>query len=127
VGRQVRAAFKLHGDRPWPERNPLREPSRLATLALLRYARSVAKRLPDDARDRIAARRGDPTPATVPVSQLPVGYSNLLDMPIKPFAERGVRRLLRRQRREPALRSPLDRGRAGHARGGGSVGDALVV
>jgi hypothetical protein len=85
---RVRAAFKLHGAQPWLERNPLREPSRLATLALIRYVRSRAKRLPDDLRDLRVARRGETVPTRVEVPQLPVGYSNLLDLPIKPIAER---------------------------------------
>lgn len=85
---RVRAAFKLHGARPWLERNPLREPSRLAALTLLRYARSQARRLPAEIADHRAARRGESVAIGVDVPQLPVGYSNLLDLPIKPFADR---------------------------------------
>jgi hypothetical protein len=80
---RVRAAFKLHGARPWLERNPLREPSRLSALTLLRYLRSRARRLPDDLR---AARARGSDGSDVP--PLPVGYSNLLDLDLKPFAER---------------------------------------
>lgn len=75
---RVRAAFKIHGARPWLERNPLREPSHLAMLTLLRYGRSRALR---------AGRRGrSERPAEV--ITLPVGWSNLTDLPLKPFDER---------------------------------------
>jgi hypothetical protein len=85
---RVRAAFKLHGARPWLERNPLTEPSRLTALTLLRYVRSQARRVPGVIQDRRAARRGEPVATRVQVPPLPVGYSNLLDLPLKPFAER---------------------------------------
>ncbi len=85
---RVRAAFKLHGARPWLERNPLREPSRLAALTLLRYLRSRARRLPDEVRDQRAARAGRSVPNRIDVPPLPVGYSNLVDLELKPFTER---------------------------------------
>ena len=87
---RIRAAFKLHGSRPWLERNPLREPTHLASLTLLRYARSVALRLPDDLRDLLAAARGCQTARRAHVADLPVGYSNLLDLPVRPILERGT-------------------------------------
>jgi hypothetical protein len=79
---RVGAAFKVYGTRPWLERNPLREPSRLAALTFARYVRSWARRLPGS----VAAPRGSRRP--VRVDQLPLGYSNQLDLPVKPPGER---------------------------------------
>ncbi len=87
---RIRATFKLHGNRPWLERNPVREPTHLAGLTLLRYVRSMALRLPEDVRDLRAASGGAPTALRARVDDLPVGYSNLLDLPLRPFDERGT-------------------------------------
>jgi hypothetical protein len=74
----VGAAFKVYGTRPWLERNPFREPTRLAALAFARYARSWARRVAGGLGERGSAR----------VEQLPLGYSNQLDLPLKALRER---------------------------------------
>jgi hypothetical protein len=85
---RIRAAFKVHGNRPWLERKPLHEHDRLSALTLVRYLRSTALRLPDDLRDLRDETRGRPSARRATVADLPVGYSNLLDLPIRPIEER---------------------------------------
>ena len=86
---RVRRTFKLHGARPTLER-PLSERSRLATLTLLRYGRSRAKRLRSDVRDVGLAWAHRPAATRTEVLRLPVGYNNLLDLPTTPLDERSI-------------------------------------
>lgn len=86
---RIRRTFKLHGDRPLLERPPA-ERSRLAALTTVRYARSRAKRLTGDLRDTARAWSNRPAASRTRILRLPVGYSNSLDLTLRPFDGRNI-------------------------------------
>jgi hypothetical protein len=89
VGR-VRAVFKCYGTRPTLGTAPLREPSLTGLLDLAQYAVRWLRWLPGGvAHSRLLLGRrlrGRPTPP--PVSVIPLGTFNLLDLPLIPIDDR---------------------------------------
>lgn len=87
---KVRAVFKMLGTDYPLEVTPFQTPASLAAVTTLKYVRTQMMRLPYLAqawRDRL--RGGTWTGETpVPIFNIPVGYANQEELPLKPFWER---------------------------------------
>jgi len=84
--------FKCYGDRPLIGDDVLRAPSRVTLLVLLEDVRRRLRALPDDGRAlarRVAARLGRGAPPAR-AHDIPLGYYNQLDLPLKPFDRRST-------------------------------------
>jgi hypothetical protein len=82
--------FKCYGARPRIGGELLRSPSPLSALIFLEDARRRVRALPDDRRllfRAVAARLGRAA-APARVHEIPLGYYNQLDIPLKPFERR---------------------------------------
>jgi len=87
---QVRAVFKMMGtDFPF-EATPFRTPFQLTAVTALKYARTQLHRVPNviqawrDRRRRSEKGEGGPTP----IFDVPIGYVNQDDLPLKSLSER---------------------------------------
>ena len=87
----VLAVFKTFGVQFDLAGNPLRKPSYLNTVSLVRYLRTQVYRTPSlvrySARAAMQRVRSDGT-APCRIHAIPLGYANQQDLPIKPLSER---------------------------------------
>ena len=86
---RVRVTFKCYGAQPQLADRPLQHPSYLNGLSALKHVRARVHHLPGRLRyagQQVRHRwRGEPMP---PIYDLPLGYGNQLDLPVRPLQER---------------------------------------
>lgn len=89
---RVRAVFKMMGTGFPLDANPFNSPIDLTASDALKYARTQILRLPHLIQARRDRNRGPDWTGKrrVPIFDIPIGYVNQEDLPLKPFHERGT-------------------------------------